>query len=164
MSESAWLSRYLYDPDLRRNQAYKHAAGKRQGPAIWKRYALAALNDEITDFWRWPQWLRNLYLKEHKNRQERWDLFVILTKNGVHPDVACNSIMIDNSVYDEKAIRQMYEIRDCFLQKIGRCYWNQWNKRVYMLSEKVYHPDDFVYDGKDKNFVSVNTQNNKIIF
>ena len=49
----------------------------------------------------WPVYLREMALKEHKNHRERYRLYLFLTANGLHPDVACSWVSAKDAKHSQ---------------------------------------------------------------
>lgn len=59
----------------------------------------------------WPQWAVRLYLLAHKDRVQRFSLWLFFVGNGLEPNIARQWILSGGG-YDLSAIRQMQELVD----------------------------------------------------
>lgn len=71
---------------------------------LWREYRKA----DIVPYNTWPVWARKLFFKEHKNRVDRFTLFVFLVGNGTEPKIARRLILVGQ--YDASAHNQMEEL------------------------------------------------------
>jgi len=65
----------------------------------------------------WPEWAVTTWLKAHKNRKDRYNLFVFFVMNGLAPQVAARLIMVRDAdrkhnwiygEYDKNAHRHLF--------------------------------------------------------
>lgn len=56
----------------------------------------------------WPTWVRRLFFKRHKDRNERFDMFVFFFRNGASPEQSARWVMYPG-VYDASAHRSMQD-------------------------------------------------------
>lgn len=66
-------------------------------------------SDEFTSIHSWPADVRRLFVKQHKNRSERFRLFNFLWSNGMRPGSAAYWVMWHGG-YDAAAIRDMADL------------------------------------------------------
>lgn len=57
----------------------------------------------------WPQWAQTLYMLKHKNRTQRFSLWVFLVGNGLESDLARGWVLLGGG-YDKDAFKQMHEL------------------------------------------------------
>lgn len=73
--------------------------------------------DIFFPFNSWPRWAQQAFTKQHKNRDERYKLFVFFWKNGMEPGTAASWIMRYGN-YDRNAYSSLYDaVRDCYTQE-----------------------------------------------
>jgi len=66
----------------------------------------------------WPNYLKEMALKEHKNHRERYRLFLFLSANGLHPDIAASWVLMADYMgkqilhgdYDRAALAQISDM------------------------------------------------------
>lgn len=75
----------------------------------------------IAPFERWPLDKKQLFLKAHKNHNERFRMFMFLWANGMPPRMALHFTLIHRG-YDESAVRDMRELVKAATLKHGRTY------------------------------------------
>lgn len=67
------------------------------------------LSDVFYDYETWPAWAKMSFDKKHKNRNERFKLFVFFWRNGMEPGTARRWVMIHDT-YDKAAWESMEDL------------------------------------------------------
>lgn len=58
----------------------------------------------------WPDYLVSMALLEHKNHRERYRLFLFLTANGLHPDLAEDWVRMTDIRPDGTPLFRVYDV------------------------------------------------------
>lgn len=67
------------------------------------------LSDEFYHYQEWPVYYRALFFKHHKNRRERFQLWLFFWANGMRPDRAVYWVMWHGG-YDRSAHSSMQDL------------------------------------------------------
>lgn len=89
----------------------------------------------------WPQWARQALQNPHKNREDRFNLFVFLWKNGMEAWRAQEWVMY-HKTYDTSAWKSMQDVVNHTKTREGRLYL----RRIPMMDMELGRVD------RDTNF------------
>lgn len=81
-------------------------------------------SDEFFHFRDWPKWARLSFFKKHKDRKERFQLFLFFWANGMRPESALRWIMW-HGTYDTSAWRSMEDLVNHTKTPKGVAYLNK---------------------------------------
>jgi len=104
-------------------------------------FELSALNaieqsDEFFPFNKWPQWAKSLFLIKHKDRNQRFRLWIFFWKNGMEANRARYWVMFGGG-YDRSAWSSMQDLVNKTQTPQGRAYLGKFP--VYdILADKVH--------------------------
>lgn len=104
--------------DVNKKTEYRTARIRR---ALWLNFEA---KDEFFEIAKWPAWARESFFKMHKDRKERFMLFIFFWKNGMDADNAIKWVLWHGG-YDDSAIRSMGDLKKNTLTVAGRQYLNQ---------------------------------------
>lgn len=86
------------------------------------RQILREIEDEDWfEFSQWPTWAKSSYLKRHKNRAERFNLWLFFWRNGMLPERATHFVLIHGG-YDQDAYRSLISLERQSETEAGREY------------------------------------------
>lgn len=92
-------------------------------------------NDEFYHYKDWPSWARLSFFKPHKNRSERFHLWLFFWANGMRAERATYWVMYHRT-YDQSAWRSMADLENQTRCQAGLKYLN--NFPVYdMIKQQV---------------------------
>lgn len=97
-----------------------------------RRRAIAEEGEIFYPLSMWPPWAQNVYMKPHKNRVERFTLWVFLVGNGLEPELARGWVLLGGG-YDSEALRQMHELVTTGPTTPVVTYWDMANARNMVL-------------------------------
>lgn len=99
----------------------------------YRRTVWASVQDIVGPFSKWPMWLLDSFVKEHKNFDERFALFKFLWANGMDPREIPRAIMVNErglSGYDSNARAQLDW---CVNKALNSDYFQQF--RIYIVEK-----------------------------
>lgn len=92
----------------------------------------------------WPSWTRELLFKEHKNRNERYNLIVWLWRNGVESAIAAEWTMyhgrFNQFEYDKQAHLQVEGLVKGLRNKNSKEYKFAMDKPIFVMEENKVEP------------------------
>lgn len=105
--------------------------------------ALLIRADEFYPIGMWPVWLQQIFLKRHKNRQERFKLWLFFWRNGMHRRRATYWVMSHGS-YDRTAWASIQDLSRMSETREGQEYLNQF-PILEIAREDANHPNGIVW-------------------
>jgi len=86
--------------------------------------------DEFYEFKDWPLWAKQSFLNKHKDRKQRFWLWLFLWKNGMRPERAVYWVMRHGG-YDRNAWSSLQDLVKQTYTKEGRSYLTKQGFAVY---------------------------------
>jgi len=105
----------------------------------------------FTEPFHWPKWASDAFYKPHKDRNERFKLFVFFVKNDMSPEIALAWVTWHGG-YDKAAMADLSNLVSSWKKRKGRTYAYMWKTPVYVMGMDRIHPVKNLdsYDGADK--------------